>query len=54
MAVRWAKVLGVAGVVAAIGATGVVVYRRRRRRVVELPPDELRDRLHERLAAASV
>jgi uncharacterized iron-regulated membrane protein len=52
--VRWAKILGVAGVIAVLGATGVVVYRRRRRRDwVELPPDELRARLRARLAEAS-
>jgi len=47
---RWAKLLGVAGVVAVLGATGVVVYRQRQRRTwAELPPDELRSRLHARL-----
>lgn len=50
MIVRWAKLLGVAGVVAVLGATGVVVYRQRQRRAwAELPPDELRSRLHARL-----
>jgi hypothetical protein len=48
--VRWAKLLGVAGVVAVLGATGVVVIRQRRRREwAELPADELRSRLHARL-----
>ena len=42
------KLLGVAGV-AGVAATGVVVARRRRARA-ELEPDELRDRLHQRLA----
>ena len=47
---RWAKLLGVAGVIAVLGATGVVVYQRRQRReIVDLPPDELRARLHSRL-----
>ncbi len=51
---RWAKVLGVAGVVAVLGATGAVVYRQRHRRTwAELPPDELRARLHERLDAST-
>jgi hypothetical protein len=51
--VRWAKLLGVAGVVAVLGATGVVVYRQRQRRAwAELPPDELRARLHARLDGA--
>jgi hypothetical protein len=52
--VRWAKLLGVAGVVAVLGATGVVVYRQRQRRAwAELPPDELRARLHARLDGAT-
>ncbi len=42
------KLLGVAGV-AGVAATGVVVARRRRAQA-ELDPDELRDRLHQRLA----
>ena len=42
------KLLGVAGV-AGVAATGVVVARRRRAHA-ELEPDELRDRLHQRLA----
>lgn len=53
--VRWAKLLGVAGVVAVLGATGVAVYRQRQRREwAELPPDELRSRLHARLDGATV
>jgi hypothetical protein len=44
------KVLGVAGM-AGVAATGVVVVRNRRARS-ELEPGELRERLHERLAAA--
>ena len=51
---RWAKLLGVAGVVAVLGATGVVVYRQRQRRAwADLPPDELRSRLHARLDEAT-
>ncbi|HSP28284.1 MAG TPA: hypothetical protein VLN74_07015 [Ilumatobacteraceae bacterium] len=47
---RWAKLLGVAGVVAVLGVTGAVVIRQRRRREwADLPPDELRSRLHARL-----
>src|SRR3954465_1604016 len=42
------KLLGVAGV-AGVAATGVVVARRRRAHA-ELDPDELRSRLHQRLA----
>jgi hypothetical protein len=53
--VRWAKLLGVAGVVAVLGATGVAVYRQRRRRSwSEVPPEELRSRLHARLDGATV
>jgi hypothetical protein len=49
--VRWAKILGVAGVVAVLGAAGVVAYQRRQHRhFVDVPPDELRARLHARLA----
>jgi hypothetical protein len=45
---RW-KLVGLAGL-AGVAATGVVVARRRRA-TAEVSPDELRDRLHERLAA---
>ena len=41
------KLLGLAGI-AGVAATGVVVARRRRDHV-EYDPDELRDRLHDRL-----
>ena len=47
MRVPW-KVLGLAGV-AGVAATGVVVARKRRAHT-EYDPDELRERLHERLA----
>jgi hypothetical protein len=43
------KLLGLAGV-AGVAATGVVVARNRRAHV-DLEPDELRARLHARLAA---
>jgi hypothetical protein len=44
---RW-KLLGLAGI-AGVAATGAVVARRRRTRR-EYTPDELRERLHRRLA----
>jgi hypothetical protein len=47
--VPW-KLIGVAGV-AGVAATGVVVARRRRAHR-DLDPDDLRARLHERLAEA--
>jgi hypothetical protein len=49
MRVPW-KLLGLAGV-AGVAATGAVVARRRRAQR-EVEPDELRDRLHRRLAQA--
>ncbi len=42
------KLLGVAGV-AGVAATGVIVARDQRKRA-QLTPDEVRDRLHRRLA----
>ena len=47
MAMRW-KLLGLAGL-AGVAATGVAVARRRRA-TTDVSPDELRDRLHQRLA----
>ena len=44
------KLIGVAGV-AGVAATGVVVARRRRAHE-DIDPDELRARLHQRLAEA--
>jgi hypothetical protein len=44
---RW-KLVGLAGL-AGVAATGVVVARRRRA-TADVSPDELRDRLHARLA----
>ena len=48
---RWWKWVGLAGLVgaAAVG-TAVVVQQRRRRTWNEYEPEELRDKLHERLA----
>ncbi|MDP2712703.1 MAG: hypothetical protein Q8O56_15945 [Solirubrobacteraceae bacterium] len=48
---RW-KLIGLAGV-AGVAATGVVVARKRRAHA-DLEPDELRERLHRRLAEVSV
>jgi hypothetical protein len=47
MRIPW-KVVGLAGM-AGVAATGVVVARRRRPQA-EYDPDELRERLHRRLA----
>ena len=51
MAIPW-KLLGVAGL-AGVAATGVVVARKRRDHH-DYEPDELRERLHQRLDDASV
>jgi hypothetical protein len=51
MQVRWWKVLGLAGFVG-VAATGVVIARAERRRRA-YTPDEIRERLHGRLAEAS-
>ncbi|HEV2089369.1 MAG TPA: hypothetical protein VGR21_13760 [Cryptosporangiaceae bacterium] len=48
---RWWKVLGLAGL-AGVAATGVVVARSERRRRA-YTPEEIRARLHDRLAAGS-
>jgi hypothetical protein len=47
---RW-KIIGVAGI-AGVAATGVVIARQRRAHQ-DYDPDELRERLHRRLAEAS-
>jgi hypothetical protein len=47
---RWWKVLGVAGFVG-VAATGAVIARAERRRRA-YTPEEIRDRLHERVAQA--
>jgi hypothetical protein len=48
---RWWKILGLAGFVG-VAATGVVIARAERRRRA-YTPDEIRARLHTRLAEAS-
>jgi hypothetical protein len=48
---RWWKWLGLAGL-AGVAASGVVIARSERRRRA-YTPDEIRDRLHARLAEAS-
>jgi hypothetical protein len=48
---RWWKVAGLAGL-AGVAATGVVLARAERRRRA-YSPDEIRDRLHARVAEAS-
>ena len=50
MPLRW-KLVGLAGI-AGVAATGVVVARNRRQHE-EVDPSELRERLHERLAAVN-
>jgi hypothetical protein len=50
MRVNW-KLVGLAGI-AGVAATGAVVARNRRQHV-ELEPDEIRERLQQRLAEAS-
>ncbi len=47
---RWAKLIGLAGVVG-VAATGVLVARGERQRRA-YTPEEIRTRLHERLEAA--
>ena len=51
MRIPW-KLIGLAGL-AGVAATGAVVVARRRRAQRDYPPDELRARLHQRLAEAS-
>jgi hypothetical protein len=48
---RWWKIVGLAGL-AGIAASGVVVARAERRRRA-YTPDEIRDRLHARLAESA-
>jgi hypothetical protein len=49
--VRWWKVLGLAGF-AGVAATGVVIVRAERQRRA-YTPEQIRERLHDRLAEAS-
>ena len=51
MRIPW-KLIGLAGL-AGVAATGAVVVARRRRAQRDYAPDELRARLHQRLAEAS-
>jgi hypothetical protein len=51
MGVRWWKVVGLAGV-AGVAATGVAIARSERQRRA-YTPEEIRSKLHERLAEAS-
>jgi hypothetical protein len=51
MRIPW-RLIGLAGL-AGVAAGGAVVVRRRRRAHREYPPEELRERLHRRLAAIS-
>jgi hypothetical protein len=51
MGVPW-KIVGLAGVAGVAATTGVVVARKRREQE-EYDPDQLRDKLHDRLAAVS-
>lgn len=48
---RWWKIVGLAGL-AGVAATGAVIARAERRRRA-YTPEEIRDRLHARLAEAS-
>ena len=50
MGVRWWKVVGLAGM-AGVAATGVAIARSERQRR-SYTPEEVRSKLHERLAAA--
>jgi hypothetical protein len=51
MRIPW-KLIGLAGL-AGVGVGGAVAVRRRRRAQREYSPDELRERLHRRLAEIS-
>ena len=51
MGVPW-KIIGLAGVAGVTAATGVVVARKRRDQT-EYDPEELRDKLHSRVAEAT-
>lgn len=49
---KW-KLLGIAGLVGVAGVAGGTVVARRRREWNDVDPDELRERLHARLAESS-
>lgn len=49
---KWVGLAGVVGVTAVGIAAGTASVRRKRREYAEATPDELRDRLHERLREA--
>lgn len=49
---KWVGLAGVVGAAAVGIAAGTATVRRKRREFVEASPDELRTRLHERLAEA--
>ena len=50
---KWIGLAGVVGVAAVGIAAGTVAVQRRRREFREVDPDELRSRLHDRLAEAN-
>jgi hypothetical protein len=50
---RWLKWLGLAGLIGAAAVGVVVVQRRQARTWTDYAPEELRDRLHARLADAT-
>jgi signal transduction protein with GAF and PtsI domain len=50
---RWLKWLGLAGLIGAAAVGVVVVQRRQARTWTDYEPDELRSRLHARLADAT-
>ena len=49
---KWVGLAGIVGVTAVGIAAGTATVRRKRREFVDANPDELRTRLHERLAEA--
>ena len=49
---KWVGLAGIVGVAAVGTAAGAATVKRRRREFVEANPDELRNRLHERLREA--
>jgi hypothetical protein len=49
---KWVGLAGIVGVTAVGIAAGTATVRRKRREFVDTNPDELRDRLHDRLREA--